>query len=1277
MAGRTYRIDLEGAATGKGTLADPFLRWLRDSSGNGLHGTRDYDGGEGLNPRQVFTPQLSGTYYITASGQGASVGTYTLTVTDTSAPVFGASAYGFQLAENADGSTTRVSLGTVSATDPEGVSVGYSIVGGNESGSFEIDAASGELFYVGAGEDYEAGAAQFDLTIRASDGTLTADAAVSVAITDVPEQTIVVPVDPEILQSVSEPYGEDLPTNTSTIGRVAVGGTATGNIGRSGDRDGFAVELVAGRTYIIDLRGSETSDGTLNDPYLRGIKGPDGRLIAGLSDDDGGEGYNSQLNFTPTESGTHYIIAGAYSGLGTYEVEVRDVSPQTAQQETVNGPPAFGQASYGFTLAENTDGVSLGTVSASDPDDDPVAYSIEGGNESGSFEIDAASGELFYVGSGEDYETGSTRFDLTVRASDGTNSTDTTVIVNVGDVQEAPTFAQASYDFSLAENVDGSTSRVSLGTVSAVDPEGAALAYSLIGGDAGGLFEIDAQSGELFYTGAGEDFESGATRFNLTIRASDGALSADAAVSVNVTDAPEPTDDRAAATDLGDITDLALPQFSRGTLDAAADAVAWYRFELTEAKNVGLGLRQLSADADLILEDAEGNVVHRGSRDGTANEWLSVTLLAGTYYVRLEAQEAGSGGYMFRYGLADANEAPVKILDYSDPRWTDHDFNYGAGWSGRGFGLTGSQRGAPEEIEIAEVDGVTALRFKSAERDQSWYDEHPEAVGHGVHGHADSGLQDDFIMPNLVWTTGDNPYLIAQIHLGGSENRTSLRMPAIYETKSGDEVRTFPGILYNTDQILLRGPGRADIRVNPSGHPNEGWVTLGMTVTNSGDIVYVGKSGTHSLAELFADPDFRYYNSEVSHSFKPYVPVTGGSSGMFSQEMPDGLPNSIAYVEFGTDLALGDTTAGGPDDHPVGTDTGATVAVDGSVRGEIEHPGDQDWFAVILEAGTTYRIDLEGSDTGDGTLSDPYLRGVYDADGVRISGTNNDDGGAGYNSRLPFTATEDATYYVAAGAYGNDTGTYTLSVTDVTDTSTDDFTAGTETGGAVDVGGSVRGEVDFLRDQDWFAVTLEAGKTYRIDLEGSDTGAGTLSDPYLRGVYDADGVRIPGTTGYDGRLFFTATEDATYYVAAGAYGNDTGTYTLSVTDVTDASTNDLAAGTGTGGAVDVGGSVRGEVDFLRDQDWFAVTLEAGKTYRIDLEGSDTGAGTLDDPYLRSVYDADGVRISGTANDEGGEGHNSRLFFTATEDATYYVAAGAYGDRVGTYTLSVEEVVDGI
>ena len=213
------------------------------------------------------------------------------------------------------------------------------------------------------------------------------------------------------------------------------------------------MELVAGRTYTIDLRGSPTGDGTLNDPYLRGIKGPDGRRIAGVSDDDGGEGYNSRLSFTPTESGTHYIIAGAYSGRGTYELEVRDVSPQGVQQETVNGAPAFAYGSYAFSLGENADGgttrVFLGRVLATDPDSDTVAYSIAGGNGAGLFELDGETGELFYVGAGEDYESGPTGYELTVRASDGSLHSDVAVTVHVTDVQEAPAFGQDSYAVRL------------------------------------------------------------------------------------------------------------------------------------------------------------------------------------------------------------------------------------------------------------------------------------------------------------------------------------------------------------------------------------------------------------------------------------------------------------------------------------------------------------------------------------------------------------------------------------------------------------------------------------------------------------------------------------------------------------------------------------------------------------------------------------------------------------------------------------------------------------
>jgi len=51
---------------------------------------------------------------------------------------------------------------------------------------------------------------------------------------------------------------------------------------------------------------------------------------------------------------------------------------------------------------------------------------------------------------------------------------------------------------------------------------------------------------------------------------------------------------------------------------------------------------------------------------------------------------------------------------------------------------------------------------------------------------------------------------------------------------------------------------------------------------------------------------------------------------------------------------------------------------------------------------------------------------------------------------------------------------------------------------AVNVGGSVTGNIETTGDADWFAVTLAAGTTYRFDLEGSNTGQGTLQFPLLQ-----------------------------------------------------------------------------------------------------------------------------------------------------------------------------------
>ena len=154
-------------------------------------------------------------------------------------------------------------------------------------------------------------------------------------------------------------------------------------------------------------------------------------------------------------------------------------------------------------------GYRWGGVTATDLDSDAVRYSLVGGNDSDLFAIGETSGELYYVGAGEDYESGVTSHELTIRASDGTHTIDTTVTVTVTDAAEAPAFAEESYAFELAENVDGSANRLSLGAVTATDPDGDEVRYSLTGGNESMLFNIDAASGGALLRG--EDYESGVT----------------------------------------------------------------------------------------------------------------------------------------------------------------------------------------------------------------------------------------------------------------------------------------------------------------------------------------------------------------------------------------------------------------------------------------------------------------------------------------------------------------------------------------------------------------------------------------------------------------------------------------------------------------------------------------------------------------------------------------------------------------------------------------------
>lgn len=161
-------------------------------------------------------------------------------------------------------------------------------------------------------------------------------------------------------------------------------------------------------------------------------------------------------------------------------------------------------------------GTSLGTVPVGEQDANWQSYRLVGGNDTGFFDIDERTGELFFYGTEEDFRDGPAKFTLIVRASDGVRSEDQTVVVSAATLPESPAFAADSISDNLS--LSGYGTRNSLGTVFGGAPMGVPSRYSLVGGNPAELFEMDEATGELFFYGSAEDFELIRDLIGLSVR---------------------------------------------------------------------------------------------------------------------------------------------------------------------------------------------------------------------------------------------------------------------------------------------------------------------------------------------------------------------------------------------------------------------------------------------------------------------------------------------------------------------------------------------------------------------------------------------------------------------------------------------------------------------------------------------------------------------------------------------------------------------------------------
>lgn len=308
----------------------------------------------------------------------------------------------------------------------------------------------------------------------------------------------------------------------------------------------------------------------------------------------------------------------------------------------------------------------------------------------------------------------------------------------------------------------------------------------------------------------------------------------------------------------------------------------------------------------------------------------------------------------------------------------------------------------------------------------------------------------------------------------------------------------------------------------------------------------------------------------------------------------------------------------------------------GSATGKWELMGDKDWFAVNLEANHSYAFSANGA----AIKGDAGSIVIVDANGqiVTVPGTL----GAGSANGSSFTPATSGTYYVQVQS-SEGKGAYGVTVAEVAD----DYTNSAVRAGTVAVNGAATGKIEANFDGDWFKVNLTAGQSYSTTATMNGKSDYTAFALFLG----------PDGNPLDGGAFaqtFTATTTGVYYVQVLGLTDkpaaSAGNYTLAVNSYKD----DYSDAATTTGNVTVGGQVTARTEVMFDEDWFKVTLQAGKSYLFSTTG-----GFL--PPTLQVLNADGTFTGSTGA------------FTAATGGTYYISVTGLFPQ--GYTLTAVEYPD--
>jgi len=202
---------------------------------------------------------------------------------------------------------------------------------------------------------------------------------------------------------------------------------------------------------------------------------------------------------------------------------------------------------------------------------------------------------------------------------------------------------------------------------------------------------------------------------------------------------------------------------------------------------------------------------------------------------------------------------------------------------------------------------------------------------------------------------------------------------------------------------------------------------------------------------------------------------------------------------------------------------------------------------------------------------------------------------------------------------------------------------------------------------DTYVINAQAGRSYEVVMRSD--AFDTMLELYrgeARGEpldSDDDGLG----EGTNSRLRFTSGEDGVYTLRARSLiGDDTGDYSLSLAErelTPEPAATPIRLGQTLEGALDDQDAQDDEGAF----DAYSFEAQAGERFVLAMNAESL------DSLLRVGVVRNGVFVEQAMNDDGADGLNSRLIFTAGEAGTYVIHATSYAGRGrGAYTLSLSE-----